>query len=176
MAITLSIKKFNSREYAYIVDNYRDPSTKRPTSRTHESYGRLDKLLAADPDALKKREARVKALRADSKVYAGAAKEQLLKGVTVTPESAKRSTCLTCTPAVFYPVWEALGMAAYFKNCRHNHQVCFDSEKTVFFAALSHVIRPELNLFNPRLRDRYLTDYSDIESQHIAESLEKLAD
>ena len=58
MAISLTIKKFNNREYAYIVDNYRDPSTKRPTSRTHESYGRLDKLLAADPDALKKREAR----------------------------------------------------------------------------------------------------------------------
>ena len=54
MAITLSLKKFNNREYAYIVDNYRDPSTKRPTSRTHGSYGRLDKLLAGDPESHKK--------------------------------------------------------------------------------------------------------------------------
>lgn len=94
MAITLSLKKFNNREYAYIVENYRDPSTKRPTSRTLESYGCLDKLLAGDPDALKKLEARVKALRADSKAYAGAAKEQLLKGVTVTPDRKTKHVSL----------------------------------------------------------------------------------
>ena len=56
MAISLTIKKFNNREYAYIVENYRDPSTKRPTSRTLENYGRVDKLLETDPDAMSKRE------------------------------------------------------------------------------------------------------------------------
>ena len=54
MAISLSIKKLKNREYVYIVENYRDPATKRPTSRTLASFGRLDKLLAEDPDALKK--------------------------------------------------------------------------------------------------------------------------
>ena len=29
MAISLSIKKLKNREYVYIVENYRDPATKR---------------------------------------------------------------------------------------------------------------------------------------------------
>ena len=54
MAISVAIKKFNSREYVYIIDSYRDPVTKKPTSRNLVSYGRKDKLLAADPDAMQK--------------------------------------------------------------------------------------------------------------------------
>ena len=106
MAISLSIKKFNNREYAYIVENYRDPATKRPTSRTLESFGRLDKLLAEDPDAMSKLEARVKELQANSRAYSNTVKERMLSGVNVSPEPSKRSSCLTCTPAIFHPLWE----------------------------------------------------------------------
>ena len=114
MAISLSIKKFNNREYAYIVESYRDPSTKRPTSRTLASFGRLDKLLAEDPDAMSKIEARVKELQSNSKAYSNTVKERMLSGVSVSPETTKRTACLTCTPAVLHPLWEALSMAAYF--------------------------------------------------------------
>lgn len=94
MAISLSIKKFNNREYAYIVESYRDPSTKRPTSRTLASFGRLDKLLAEDPDAMSKIEARVKELQSNSKAYSNTVKERMLSGVSVSPETTKEQLAL----------------------------------------------------------------------------------
>ena len=90
MAISLSIKKLKNREYVYIVENYRDPATKRPTSRTLASFGRLDKLLAEDPDALKKIEERVKELQSNSKAYSNTIKERMLSGVSVSAEATKR--------------------------------------------------------------------------------------
>ena len=175
MAISLSIKKFNNREYAYIVESYRDPSTKRPTSRTLASFGRLDKLLAEDPDAMSKIEARVKELQSNSKAYSNTVKERMLSGVSVSPETTKRTACLTCTPAVLHPLWEALSMAAYFKNYRRNHRVTYDLEKTVFFSCASRLIKPASKLFSWRHRNQYLTDFSEIELQHMYDSLDILA-
>ena len=175
MAISLSIKKFNNREYAYIVENYRDPATKRPTSRTLESFGRLDKLLAEDPDAMSKLEARVKELQANSRAYSNIVKERMLSGVNVSPEPSKRSSCLTCTPAIFHPLWERLGMAAYFKNFRRNHDVSYDLEKTVFFSCMSRLIKPASKLSSWRHRNMYLTDFSEIELQQMYDSLGVLA-
>jgi hypothetical protein len=48
-------------EYAYIVEAYRDEQG-RSRQRVIERHGRLDVLLAADPDALVKLKARAKEL------------------------------------------------------------------------------------------------------------------
>ena len=175
MAISLSIKKLKNREYVYIVENYRDPATKRPTSRTLASFGRLDKLLAEDPDALKKIEERVKELQSNSKAYSNTIKERMLSGVSVSAEATKRAACLTCTPALFHPVWEALGMSAYFKNFRRNHGVDYDLEQTIFFSCVSRLIKPSSKLASWRRRNSYLTDFSEIELQQMYDSLDVLA-
>lgn len=175
MAISLSIKKFTNREYVYIVESYRDPTTKRPTSRTLASYGRLDKLLAKDPEAMSRIEARVKELQSNSKAYSSTIRERMLSGVNVSPEATKRTACLTCTPAVFHPLWEALGMADYFKNFRRNHELNYDLEKTVFFSCVSRLIKPASKLCSWRHRNVYLTDFSEIELQQMYDSLDVLA-
>ena len=175
MAISLTIKKFNNREYAYIVENYRDPSTKRPTSRTLENYGRVDKLLETDPDAMSKIEQRVKELQSNSKAYSSTVQERMLCGVSVSPEATKRTPCLTCTPAVFHPLWEALGMAAYFKNYRRNHGVSYDLEQTVFFSCASRLIKPASKFASWRRRNLYLTDFSGVDLQQMYDSLDILA-
>lgn len=175
MAISLSIKKLKNREYVYIVENYRDPATKRPTSRTLASFGRLDKLLAEDPDALKKIEERVKELQSNSKAYSNTIKERMLSGVSVSAEATKRAACLTCTPALFHPVWKALGMSAYFKNFRRNHGVDYDLEQTIFFSCVSRLIKPSSKLASWRRRNSYLTDFSEIELQQMYDSLDVLA-
>ena len=175
MAISLSIKKLKNREYVYIVENYRDPATKRPTSRTLASFGRLDKLLAEDTDALKKIEERVKELQSNSKAYSNTIKERMLSGVSVSAEATKRAACLTCTPALFHPVWEALGMSAYFKNFRRNHGMDYDLEQTIFFSCVSRLIKPTSKLASWRRRNSYLTDFSEIELQRMYDSLDVLA-
>ena len=49
MAISVSVKKFSGREYVYICESFRDPITRRPTSRVLHSFGRKDKLLEEKP-------------------------------------------------------------------------------------------------------------------------------
>ena len=52
MAISVSVKKFSGREYVYICESFRDPITRRPTSRVLHSFGRKDKLLEENPNAM----------------------------------------------------------------------------------------------------------------------------
>ena len=107
------------------------------------SFGRLDKLLAEDPDALQKIEERVKELQSNSKAYSNTIKERMLSGVSVSAEATKRAACLTCTPALFHPVWEALwNCRSSFKNFRRNHGVDYDLEQTIFFSCVSRLIKP----------------------------------
>ena len=123
MAISISIKKFKGREYVYIVDSYRDPVTKRPTSRTLVSFGSKEKLLAADPDAMSKVEQKLKELQSNSLAYSNTIEQRLRTGAVVSDAEFDRPPCLTCTPAVFHPIWEKLGMTSYFRNYRNNYKL-----------------------------------------------------
>ena len=176
MAISVAIKKFNSREYVYIIDSYRDPVTKKPTSRNLVSYGRKDKLLAADPDAMQKVEKHAQSLRSDSTAYSHAIKENLLSGVEVNTDSiTERPASLTCTPAIFHPLWEDLGMGAYFRNYKRNNNLNYDLEKTVFFSCVSRLIEPKSKHSSWLNRKRFITDFSDIDHQRMYDCLDVLA-
>lgn len=52
MSVSVSVKKFKGREYVYICESFRDPQTRRPTSRVLKSFGRKDKLLEQNPNAM----------------------------------------------------------------------------------------------------------------------------
>lgn len=176
MAISISIKKFKGREYVYIVDNYRDPITKRPTGRTLVSFGSKEKLLAADPDAMTKVEQKLKELQNDSLAYSNTVEQRLSSGTAVSPEQFERPSCLTCTPAVFHPLWEQLGLTAYFRNCRNNYKLDYDLDKTVFFSCISRLVKPSSKLSSWRQRRSFITDFNDIELQRMYDSLDVLAD
>ena len=176
MAISVSIKKFNGHEYVYIVDGFRDPLTRRPTSRTLVSYGRKDKLLASDPDAMKKVEETCQRLRKDSSAYSDTIKDRLLTGAQVDESAYERPACLTCTPAVYYPIWQQLGMEAYFNNYRRNHKLDYNLEKTVFFGCISRLISPSSKACAWRHRQSFIIDFGDIELQRLYDCLDVLAD
>lgn len=176
MAISVSIKKFNGHEYVYIVDGFRDPLTRRPTSRTLVSFGRKDKLLAGDPDAMKKVEETCQRLRKDSSAYSDTIKDRLLTGAHVDESAYERPASLTCTPAVFYPIWKQLGMEAYFNNYRHNHKLAYDLAKTVFFGCVSRLIAPSSKSSAWRYRQSFIIDFEDIELQRLYDCLDILSD
>lgn len=176
MAISISIKKFKGREYVYIVEGFRDPITKRPTSRILASFGSKDKLLAADPDAMSKVEQKLKELQTNSQAYSNTIEQRLSSGLSVSDTECERPPCLTCTPAVFHPIWEKLGMTGYFRNFRHNYDLDYDLDKTVFFSCISRLVKPNSKLSCWRHRPSFITDFSDIELQKMYDSLDVLAD
>ena len=176
MAISISIKKFKGREYVYIVDSYRDPVTKRPTSRTLVSFGSKEKLLAADPDAMSKVEQKLKELQSNSLAYSNTIEQRLRTGAVVSDAEFDRPPCLTCTPAVFHPIWEKLGMTSYFRNYRNNYKLDYDLDKTVFFSCISRLVKPASKLSCWRHRHSFITDFSDVDLQRMYDSLDILAD
>lgn len=176
MAISISIKKFKGREYVYIVDSYRDPVTKRPTSRTLVSFGSKEKLLAADPDAMSKVEQKLKELQSNSLAYSNTIEQRLRTGAVVSDAEFDRPPCLTCTPAVFHLIWEKLGMTSYFRNYRNNYKLDYDLDKTVFFSCISRLVKPASKLSCWRHRHSFITDFSDVDLQRMYDSLDILAD
>lgn len=176
MAISISIKKFKGREYVYIVDSYRDPITKRPTSRTLASFGNKEKLLAADPQAMNKVAQKLRELQSSSLAYSRTLEERLRIGTSVSETDFDRPPVLTCTPAVFDPIWDKLGLRSYFRNYRNNYHLDYDLDKTLFFSCISRLIKPASKLSCWRFRKSFITDFSDIELQKMYDSLDVLAD
>ena len=162
MAISISIKKFKGREYVYIVDSYRDPITKRPTGRILVSFGSKEKLLAADPDAMTKVEQKLKELQNNSLAYSNTVEQRLSSGAVVAAEQFDRPPCLTCTPAVFHPLWDKLGLNSYFRNCRNNYKLDYDLDKTVFFSCISRLVKPASKLSAWHHRRSFITDFGAI--------------
>ena len=176
MAISISIKKFKGREYVYIVDSYRDPITKRPTGRILVSFGSKEKLLAADPDAMTKVEQKLKELQNNSLAYSNTVEQRLSSGAVVSSEQFDRPPCLTCTPTVFHPLWDKLGLTSYFRNCRNNYKLDYDLDKTVFFSCVSRLVKPASKLSAWHHRRSFITDFAAIDLQRMYDSLDVLAE
>ena len=77
-------------EYAYIVEAYRD-ELGRSRQRVIERHGRLEVLLAADPDALVKLKQRAKELMVEAKKHAAEIVNQAQKRAAEIVEEAKDS-------------------------------------------------------------------------------------
>lgn len=91
MAISVSVKKFSGREYVYICESFRDPITRRPTSRVLHSFGRKDKLLEENPNAMELIEEQAQKLRANTDAYHQTLEQRVGAGIRMTPLDAKIS-------------------------------------------------------------------------------------
>ena len=119
MSIAVAVKKFSGREYVYIYENYRDPTTRRPTSRVLKSFGRKDKLLAENPNAMALIEEQAQKLRANSDTYQQTLEPLLGAGVHMAPTRRDtRPQGLSCTPAPYFRLWITLGRVCQeFRVC-----------------------------------------------------------
>ena len=117
MSVSVSVKKFKGREYVYICESFRDPQTRRPTSRVLKSFGRKDKLLEQNPNAMELIEQQARQIRENTDTYRQTLEERLGAGVRMTQEAASaRPIALSCTPAPYFRLWEMLGLSDYFTN------------------------------------------------------------
>lgn len=177
MAISVSVKKFNGREYVYICESFRDPQTRRPTSRVLHSFGRKDKLLEKNPDAMAVIEQQAQKLREDSGAYRQTLEERIGAGVrmaSTVPDD--RPLALSCTPAPYLQLWEMLGMSAYFTNYRRNYKIKYDLNLAVFLACLGRIVKPASKRRTWMNRGRYLFEFGDVDLGALYHCLGVLAE
>jgi len=175
MAISITIKKRKGQEYIYIIDSFRDPITKRPTTRTLHTYGNKEKLLRENPNAMQEIEARLKELQSSSPAYSQALANNLRNRISVSDEALERSNCYNIGHAVYYQIWESLGIGPYLSNATHNYGLPYDLEKTVFYGATNRILAPDSKRATALSCGSYLIDFDDVRLEHLYASLDELA-
>lgn len=176
MTISLSVKKRDGKEYVYICETFRHPVTKRATSRVLQAFGRKDRLLAENPNALELIEERVRVLKENAGEYSKTLEERLGSGVRLQSiQPTERSLVQTCTPAPYYQLWNQLGLSAYFSNYRRNHKISFNLNKVAFLACLGRIVKPASKRHTWINRKNFLFDFDDIDLNDIYRSLGILA-
>ena len=177
MAISVSVKKFSGREYVYICESFRDPITRRPTSRVLHSFGRKDKLLEENPNAMELIEEQAQKLRANTDAYHQTLEQRVGAGIRMTPSVRnERPVALSCTPAPYFQLWDTLGMSSYFTNYRRNHKISYDLNQAVFLACLGRIVTPASKRSTWMNRGRYLFDFEEVKLADLYGSLGVLAE
>lgn len=168
MSVSVSVKKFKGREYVYICESFRDPQTRRPTSRVLKSFGRKDKLLEQNPNAMELIEQQARQIRENTDTYRQTLEERLGAGVRMTQEAASaRPIALSCTPAPYFRRWEMLGLSDYFTNYRRNHKIPYDLRQAVFQACLERIVAPAVRGRTRMNRGRYLFDFGEVSPDDV---------
>lgn len=177
MAISVSVKKFSGREYVYICESFRDPITRRPTSRVLHSFGRKDKLLEENPNAMELIEEQAQKLRANTDAYHQTLEQRVGAGIRMTPSVRnERPVALSCTPAPYFQLWDTLGMSSYFTNYRRNHKISYDLNQAVFLACLGRIVTPASKRSTWMNRGRYLFYFEEVKLADLYGSLGVLAE
>lgn len=177
MSISISQRKVKGKVYISIVEKYRDPITKKSTTRQLKSYGNKELFLQKHPDGLELINSDLKLFRESSQAYTEATEAPNSSGVSIV-DSAANSTELGCSflvsPTPFLTIWNKLELDQYFKNLERNYRgkVPVDLNKLAFYSAVARILRPESKLGTWINRNRYLYDFDDIS----AEDMEKLPD
>lgn len=91
MSISISQRKVKSKVYISIVEKYRDPITKKSTTRQLKSYGNKELFLQKHPDGLELINSDLKLFRESSQAYTEATEAPNSSGVSIV-DSAANST------------------------------------------------------------------------------------
>lgn len=167
MSISISERKVKGKVYISIVEKYRDPITKRSTTRQLKSYGNKELFLQKHPDGLELINSDLKLFRESTQAYAEATELPNGSGVSIV-DSAANSTELgssfLVSPAPFLTIWNKLELDQYFKNLERNYRgkVPVDLNKLAFYNAVARILRPESKLGTWIDRNRYLYDFESL--------------
>lgn len=175
MAISITVKKRKGQEYIYIIDSFRDPISKRPTTRTLQTYGNKAKLLEKNPNAMREIEARLKELQSSSPAYTQALTNNLRNRISVDDTVMQRSRCYNIGHAVYRQIWDEIGIGKYLDNVTRNYKLKYDLEKTIFYGATNRILAPDSKRATAMDRESYLIDFDDVTLGALYRCLDELA-
>lgn len=167
MSISISERRVKGKVYISIVEKYRDPITKKSTTRQLKSYGNKDLFLQKYPDGLERINSDLKLLRESNQAYAEATELPGGSGLSVVDGAAnctELGSSFLVSPAPFLTIWNKLELDQYFKNLERNYRgkVPVDLNKLAFYNAVARILRPDSKLGTWIDRNRYLYDFESI--------------
>lgn len=170
-------KASNGYQYVKIIQGYRDPKTKKPTYKVIEKVGRLDKLLAEDPNIIEKLTVRVEEMNAQEELLERQnAKEKIEKLLKPIPDSGnKKYPSRNFGYLLYKNVWDELNLDSFF---------CYRQKKwpklelnlrdMTFLQCVSRIITPCSKLATYKKQNQFLEHY-DFKEQNFYRVLPYLA-
>ena len=178
MAIAVSEKEVNGSTYVYIIDSFRDPISKNPTSTILKRFGNKKKLLAKNPNAMEEVERICKELQQSTEAYEKATQENLGTSPALDEaafSSKNLSTSYQISVAPYLKLWEELGLRVLFRDIGRNHGYTWDVPTTMFYNIVSRILSPSSRLNAWQNRNRHLFDFENIRLEDMYECLDILA-
>ena len=181
MSISLSERTVKGKVYVSIVEKYRDPLTRKSTTRQLKSYGNKELFLQKHPNGLEIIESDLKLFRESTQAYAEATELPNGSGISVV-DSVANSTQLgssyLVSPAPFLTIWNKIGIDQYFKNLERNSKgiIACDLNQLAFYNVVARILRPDSKLGTWTDRNLYLYDFENISFKNMYKLLDVLSD
>jgi len=173
------INQYGKYQYVEIAESYRDPVTKKPKHHVVQKIGRLDKILAEDPEILDKLKKQVEEMnQKESK------KKETLQQIEVAEflsEEEKKGEYQGYPEknygyGVYKKIWEELNIDYILKKQQEKTEVIYDLSKTTFLLTISRLMKPGSKLAAFKGRGEYLLKDEGMDLNHIYRSLDLLAE
>lgn len=158
----LSIRKSGKYQYVYFHESYRDPVTGRPMNRTIRSFGRLDLLLAKDPDVLDK-------LRSEVRQWNETKKDLSQSHALLTPASSCSNIFYGHT--VFLNLWRKLHIESWLLRHLKEMPHAPELQRAAFRLTGERLLYPELSLIQPQDTQRFFPEIPAEDSGILLDTL-----
>lgn len=169
----LYVKHAASGDYVYFMESYRDPITRKPRSRIVKSFGRLDELLAADPEVLSK--LRDEAMRLNALDDEATAVESSFS-FSYRDNGFEGMPLLNYGIFLYRALWDELKLDDVFRSPSALSFSAARFRRSVFLLSALRNIEPLSKIATFRRKEGYLFDFADVREHDMYRSLGVLAE
>ena len=142
------IRKKPSGKYKYIeiVETYWDPTTKMPRTTVIEKIGRLDKLLAEDPEVMQKLEEKVKGMNGDAEKKRAAERRKTIEQFLSegkTEETKEGCPVRNYGYVIYKKIWDELKIERTLQEeQRKNSKAEYEMGAVTFLLTIGRIMNP----------------------------------
>ena len=177
-SINLAINVRNNQRYARITETFRDPVSKKNTSRCLKSLGNIETKVAQDPNYIDSLRQLVQQLRNNPEL---ADRYRQEAGLRVLPDVSQQSQ-FHAVPRWYYgaaalrQIWQKLGLHRYFNNVTRNSKLGFDLDLAVFSMVANRFFGQYSRLKQHRLSCQHLFDFQSLTLDNLYDALSLCAE
>ena len=175
--MNLVIQKTGGKEYVSFRESFWDPVRKKTSSRTVRNFGRLDLLLAQDPEALDKLRAQAEELKKAHQESKNALLQERVKealSVKARGASTGDSRTVMLGPSVYRQIWERLAMPRKLRDLQSQGNTRFDFPNAVFYMVAARSLMPDSKLAQWERRNRFLYGSDKLRLCHLYRAIDLL--
>ena len=177
--MNLSIQKMKGNEYVYLRESFWDSERKKYSSRIIKSFGRLDKLLEENPNALdelrKLADAHKENHEKQKRVQINDRIKKFREESKNIPLKSKQARLMRVGSCIYRQIWNKLCIQRKLKDIQQEGNTLFDFPNASFFMVAGRILMPDSKLSQWKSRNQYLYGADKLQTHHLYRSIDLLS-